>query len=203
MIVAIARQFGAGANRVARLVADALGYELIHDQLPEVLAVRMETTPDEVRVTEGRPLSFGERLLRSLQAGTPEVVGPSLQSVDEDVVREVERLVREYAGGGNCVMVGHGSAHILRGRSDVLTVLVHGSAQWRAQRVADWWKVSIDVARREVERVDRARRSHVLEYYGVDPRDIGLYDLIVDTEALGFEAAAAAVLATARAKSCG
>ncbi|TAM78310.1 cytidylate kinase-like family protein [bacterium] len=200
MVVAFARQFGSGSNRVAVAVARELGYELIDDQLPEAVAVRLETSPEDVRGREDRAQSFGERLLRSLQAGTPEV-NAALRSADDEVIREIERLVREYADHGNCVIIGHGSTQILRGRSDVLTVLAHAPLEWRARRVADWWNVSYDVARAEVERVDRARAAHMLEHYGQELTDMGTCTIVVDTQALGFDAAAAAIVAAVRAKT--
>ncbi|TAM59884.1 cytidylate kinase-like family protein [bacterium] len=200
MIVAFARQFGSGSKRVAAAVAGELGYELIDDQLPEAVAIRLETSPDEVRGREDRAKTFGERLLRSLQAGTPEVVA-TLRGADEEVLREIERSVREYAERGNCVISGHGSTQILRDRPDVVSVLLHAPAAWRAQRVADWWKVSIAAARREVERIDRARAQHLLEHYGQAPNDYSPYGLVIDTQALGFDAVAAAIVAVVRAKT--
>lgn len=200
MVVAISREFGSGSKQLAAAVARELGYELIDDQLPEAVAIRLETSPEEVRGREDRTRSFGERLLRSLQAGTPEV-GAVLRSAEDEVLAEIERLVREYADHGNCVISGHGSTQILRGRSDVLSVLVRAPLEWRARRVADWWKVSHEVARAEVERVDRARAAHVLERYGQDLGDRGPFAMVVDTQALGFEAAAAAIVAAVRAKT--
>ncbi|HVA37659.1 MAG TPA: cytidylate kinase-like family protein [Candidatus Dormibacteraeota bacterium] len=200
MVVALARQFGSGSNRVAASVARELGYELVADQLPEAVAIRLETSPEEVRGREVSARSFGERLLRSLQAGTPEV-STSMVTADDAVVIEIQRLVREYADRGNCVIVGHGSTAILRGRSDVLTVLVRASLEWRARRIAQWWKVGYEVARAETERVDRAREAYIDECYHVSQSDAGLYHLVVDTEALGFEAASAAIVAAVRAKS--
>ncbi|MDE2571259.1 MAG: cytidylate kinase-like family protein [bacterium] len=200
MIVAIARQFGAGTNRVAAAAAAGLGYELVADQLPETVAIRLDTSPEDIRGSEQAVLSFGERLLRSLQAATPEV-GAALESADDDVVREIQRLVREYAERGNCVIVGHGATAILRGRPDVVSVLVGAPIEWRAQRIADWWKVSPEVARAEIERVDRARLAYVTRHYGADASEPGRYALTVDTQALGFEAAAAAIVAAVQAKS--
>lgn len=200
MIVAISRQFGSGSKQVAAAVARELAYELIDDQLPEAVAIRLETSPEEVRGREDLVSSFGERLLRSLQAGTPEVGAP-LRSAEDEVIAEIERLVREYADRGNCVITGHGSTAILSGRADALTVLIRAPLEWRARRVADWWKVSYEMARAEVERVDRARAAHMLERYGRELNDQGGFALVVDTQALGFEAATAAIVAAVRAKS--
>ncbi len=200
MIVAFARQFGSGSKRVAAAVARELGYALIDDQLPESVAIRLETSPEDVRGREDRTESFGERLLRSLQAGTPEV-NAALRSADDEVICEIERLVREYADRGSCVIIGHGSTQILRERSDVLTVLVRAPLEWRARRVADWWNVSYEVARAEVERVDRARAAHMLEHYNQELIDLDAYAIVVDTQALGFEAASAAIVAAVQAKT--
>jgi cytidylate kinase len=68
----------------------------------------------------------------------------------------------------------------------------------RVQRVARG-KISMEEARRRVQETDRGRGAFHRKFFKVDPDDPSLYDLVIHTRRLSFEAGADLVVAAAHA----
>src|SRR5665213_2488249 len=102
MIVTISMEYGTGAKAIAAAAAAALGYEVIDDQLPVVVAKRLQISERAVEAAEDSRRSFGERMMTGLELATPEVLSAPLpENFDETMLRAVQTAVREYAARGN------------------------------------------------------------------------------------------------------
>ena len=201
MIVTVSNEYGSGALDVARRVAAALGYEYVDEQLPVVVAKRLRVAPEAVVASEEASPTLGQRLLSSLELATPELAAASAaEPLPEALVRAVREAVREYAMRGNVVIVGRGASAILSGWTGVVRVFLHAPRQWRIERLAESTHVSADVARAEVERIDRARAAHMRQWYGVTFGDSANYDLSIDTSALSAQRCADLIVAAVRAR---
>ena len=197
MIVTISREYGALGRAVTRGVAHRLGYRLVDDDLPVVVAARLGTSPEMVENVENRSPGFGERFLRSLSSAVPEAFQPA--SAEDDLsdatLREVERLIREAADGGNVVVVGRMGNAILAPRHDLVRVFLTAPVPWRAAQITESLQVSEPAARAEIARVDAGRRAFARERYNVTWGDPHNYDLIVDVSTFGVDGAVAIVTA--------
>ena len=126
-------------------------------------------TPTDVIAAERVP-GFIERVMRRLGAasavsmdGTSVFADPSpavwtnaIASLDSDSYRPVvERVVLELAEQGEAVIVGHAAQYTLRDHPGVLRVLIHGSAETRAERLAEEQSSDIKRAADLVKQSDR------------------------------------------------
>lgn len=196
MIVTISNLYGSGAVAIAQRVAAALNYELIDSQLPVVVAKRMQITPVQAAAVDETGRSLGARLLSSLELATPEVaVGGFSETFDEEYVREVQEAVREFAAHGNVVILGRGASAILGRRPDVLRVFMHAPRDWRTERVAAEYGLDPKAAAAEVDRIDKARRAHLRDWYNVEMGSPAVVDLAIDTATFGEERSAQLVIA--------
>ncbi len=201
MIVTVSNEYGSGALAVARRVAGALHYEYVDEQLPVVVAKRLQVTPEAVVANEEASPSLGERLLNSLELATPELAAVSAaEPFDEALLRAVRDAVREYAARGNVVIVGRGASAILTGRAGILRVFLHAPRQWRVTHVVASTRVALEVARAEVDRVDRARAAYMRQWYGVTFGDPANYDLCIDTSQLDEPRCSDLIVAAVRAR---
>jgi cytidylate kinase len=194
MIVTISNEYGTGAVAIARDVAERLGYELVDEQLPVVVAKRLQTTPEDVEAAEDTSRSVGERILTGLEVATPEVAAsvPG-ESFDKRLLREVQATVREYAAKGNVVIIGRASFAILGRRSDVLRVFLHAPRDWRVHHVMHGGGVDDRTATHEVDRIDKARRSYLADWYDLKWGAIGNYDLVIDVSSFGHDGSVALI----------
>ena len=197
VIVTISREYGALGHAVTRGLTQQLGYRLVDDDLPVVVAARLGTSPELVEHVENRSSGFGERFLRSL-GGVSEAfqaIAP-VDDLSDATLREVERLIREAADSGNVVVVGRAGNVILAGRCDLVRVFLTAPVPWRAAHIAESLSVSDAAARAEVARVDAGRRAFMRERYDVAWGQRHNYDVVVDVSAFGVDGTVA-ILATA------
>jgi cytidylate kinase len=196
VIVTISNLYGSGAVAVAHRVADALHYELIDSQLPVVVAKRMQITPVQAQAVDETGRSLGARLLSSLELATPEVVVSGFgETFDEEYVREVQEAVREFAARGDVVILGRGASAILGRRPDVLRVFMYAPRDWRVERIASQYGLDRKMAGAEVDRIDKARRAHLRDWYNVEMGSPALVDLAIDTATFGEERSAELIVA--------
>jgi cytidylate kinase len=182
MIVTISNEYGTGAVSIARGAAQALGYELVDEQLPVVVAKRLQTSPEAVEAAEDTQPSVGQRFLAGMELSTPEVATADLgETFDEQCLREVQGAVREYAAHGNVIIVGRGSSAILGRRPDILRVFMHAPREWRIRHVMAGTGADEKSASAEVDRIDAARRAYLLQWYDLRWGAQANYDLAIDT----------------------
>lgn len=201
-VITITRQYASGGSEVARLVAEALGWDVIDNEFVDAVARRAGIPAAEVAQREERAPGLLERLARTLAVASPEMPG-SAESVataerDERTIAQVtERVIAEAAAQGRIVLVGRAAQIVLAQRPDALHVYVVASKPWRVRLAIERLRVDPANADRIVDETERRRDDYVKTYYGRARRDATNYDLVVNTERLGFEAAAAVIVAAA------
>jgi CMP/dCMP kinase len=202
VIVTISNQYGCGAVAVAERVAAQLGYELIDRQLPVVVAKRMQISPAQAQAADETGRSLSARLLSSLELATPEVAITNFApTFDEEYVQQVQEAVREFAGRGNVVIVGRAAGAILGRRHDVLRVFMHAPREWRIDRIVEDYSMDRKSAQAEVDRIDRARRAHLRDWYGVEIGAPEVVDLAIDTATFGREGSAQIIISAVNSQS--
>jgi cytidylate kinase len=201
VIVTISNLYGCGAVAAATRVAAELQYELIDDQLPVVVAKRMQITAVQAQAVDETGRSLGARLLSSLELATPEVAVSGFgQTFDEEYVREVQEAVREFAAHGNVVIVGRAAGAILGRRPDVVRVFMYGPREWRIERLVIERNLEPKAAAAEIDRIDRARKAHLRDWYNVELGSPEVVDLAIDTSSFGVEGSAALIVAAVHAR---
>ena len=201
MIVTISNLYGCGAVAVAQRVAAELEYELIDDQLPVVVAKRMQISPVQAQAVDETGRSLGARLLSSLELATPEVAVSGFgETFDEEYVREVQEAVREFAARGNVVIVGRGAGAILGRRQDVVRVFMYAPRDWRVERIMAERGLEQKAAASEVDRIDRARHAHLRDWYNVEMGSPAIVDLAIDTSTFGTQASGKLVIDAVHAR---
>jgi CMP/dCMP kinase len=201
VIVTISNLYGCGAVAVAERVAAELEYELIDGQLPVVVAKRMQISPSQAQAADETGRSLGARLLSSLELATPEVAVTGFgETFDEEYVREVQEAVREFAARGNVVIIGRGAGAILGRRPDLVRVFMYAPRDWRVERIADELGLELKAAASEVDRIDRARRAHLRDWYNVEIGSPEIVDLAIDTSTFGTQGSAKLVIDAVHAR---
>jgi cytidylate kinase len=195
MIITISREYGAAGRAVTHGLAERLGFRLLDEDLPVVVAARMGTSPEVVEGLEYRPAGFGQRLLRSFSAAMPEAFQPSeeVDDLHEETQREVERLIHEAADAGDVIVVGRLGNVVLADRPNVLRIFLVAPLAWRVEHIMESLGCTEAVARAEIARVDGGRRAYAREQYDFEWGDPHDYDLMIDVARFGVEGAIALI----------
>jgi len=90
------------------------------------------------------------------------------------------QLVQNAASTGQCVIVGRGSQHFLRDRSDTMRIFLYAPRAEKVRRL-----VASGVSRSEVEQlvdtVDNDRAAFVEKYFHIEWPDRPLYHAMLNT----------------------
>ena len=203
MLITISRQYASGGTQVATLVSEQLGWRLVGNALIDAVADRAGIPPEEVQAREDRPPSFVERLARVAGAQLPDLFLPAPpigQAIGEgNLVRVTRSVVCEIAAEGRCVFVGRASAAVLARREDALHARLVAGAEFRRGVAVELMGVPEATADAVVNRRDENRSRYHREYYARDCDDSRHYDLVLNTERLGFDGAADQIVHRARA----
>jgi cytidylate kinase len=201
VIVTISREYGAGGLAIADATARALGYDLLTDDLPKTVAARLGTSAEEVSSRDSAPRSLPERMLGSLEAGSPEAIStdpPLPDAFDESVRREIERTIRERAAAGNLVVLGRVGSAVLAGAPGLVRVFVRAERAWRIDRIVENFGRTPAQAAGDIDRLDAARRRFAKERYKMAWGEARSYDLVIDASCFGIDGATGLIVAAVR-----
>jgi cytidylate kinase len=201
MIITISRQYGAGGSRVAGLVADALGWRVVDNELIDRVASRAGLPPEEVARKEERAPGFVERLTRALARSSPETFAAPDEKVPEPeeatLVRITETVVAEIAAEGRVVLVGRAGPAVLRGSHAALHVKLVAAPEFRLRRIIEEGRTAD--AEQTMRDADTNRARYLKQYYGLDWNDATNYHMVLNTGVLGLEGATDLIVTRAKA----
>jgi cytidylate kinase len=109
----------------------------------------------------------------------------------------IKQVLASFGDEGSVVIVSHAASYALGGR-DVLRVLITASPETRADRISTAQKVDVEAARRLVKEEDAGRADYLKRFYGIEQERPAHFDLVVNTDALTPEKAAALIVAAGR-----
>lgn len=201
-LVTFTRQYASGGSAIAQLVVERLpGWTLIDNEFVEQVAKLAGLPEDEVARREERAPGLLERLARTLAVASPEMFVATgehpipVETEEDEIVKTTERVIEEAASEGRVVLVGRGAQAVLATRPNTLFVYVVASLPFRRKIAVE--RLGVDPARadRAIMETDQHRDEYVKSHYGRNRQDLTQYDLVVNTERLGFEGAANLIVA--------
>src|SRR2546427_1712365 len=202
-VITVTRQYASGGSDVALLVAGRLDWTVIDNEFIDEVARRAGLPVEEVAQREERAPGLLERLARTRAVASPEMfiasaTAPRVEQDEATIVKMTERVIAEAAAHGRIVLVGRGAKAVLPERPDALPFYVVAPKPWRMNLAVERLGVDPASAEQVVDETDRQRDQYVKTYYGRHRHDFVNYDLVVNTERLGLDGAAAVIVAEAR-----
>jgi hypothetical protein len=216
-VICISRALAAGGEIVGHLVSTRLGFRYVDEEILSLAADKAQVDPSMVARVEHRQ-SILDRLmdavaergaveLPSYFEAIPEVglyypraTGVPAPKTREELRTLIREAIVEVASRGNVVIVAHAASYALTGRDGVLRVLVTASEKTRIERFwLDGKLLSESDAAAAVKESDRERHEYLRSFYGVREEQPTDYDLVINTDVLEPEQAAASICAAAGA----
>jgi cytidylate kinase len=207
-VITIGRQFGAGGNTVAQMLAHELHSEILDSRIIDEVAHRLQLPKEEVEAEDEQPGSFLARLLMALgsasteplippeaTAWTPPNAAPTFDT-RKAVLAITQHVIEEAARSGNVVIVGRGGAYILRDFPGALHVFLRAPESIRVKTIMARFNLqSQEEARRRLKQADENWTSYIKQVYGHDRNIPSHYDLVLDTGRLGYDTTVDVILA--------
>jgi cytidylate kinase len=194
-VVTIDREYGSGANVIAKRLADRLGWKLWDQLLTNEIARLARCERSQVANREERmdPLyyRFFKSFLRGSFEGSLNVNRLNLLDADS-IFRLTQRLVNAAADEGNAVIVGRGSAFFLENRPDAFHAFIYAPYEDKVRRLVAGGTEPNEAARL-VDTVDNDRADFIKQYFDKVWPDRHLYHLMINSR-VGDEAVVRAIV---------
>jgi len=179
--ITISREAGAGGSEIAELVGQRLGWNVLDRNLVACVAERFHLSQPMLELLDETGSNWAY-----------DIFGPWLDRriiPREKYVVRLARIVTAAARRGNVVIVGRGGAFLLP-RGQGLAVRIVATEKYRVRRIMEKYAMAATQARHFITTVDRGRREFVTRFFHHDVADPHLYDLVINVDFLGPEAAA-------------
>lgn len=209
-VITIARQFGAGGKTLGRWVAEKLGYELIDEELVEMVAKEANVSTemaDSVAEEAGNEGVLARMMskLGPYRKGYVEVaMEKSPGYLDGNLyISLLHKVIPKVASQDNVVIVGRGAQYVLGDRQDTYHFLMLADMEYRIEFMMKYYNLDRKQAQIVVEKQSK-RRLNLYRYFGrTDFDQPNLYHMVFNMNRVELEEAAQAVcqLVTGKASS--
>jgi len=170
--IAISRDAGANGRKVADLVADSLGWEVLGGELVDQMAEKYGMPRQMLKFLDETSVNWlVERFGQWVEWNTIN---------QEEYVRRLALIVHTAAHHGKVVFIGRGAQFLLP-RHRGLAVRITGPEAFRVENIMNNQKISREQALDYVKNTDQGRRDFVQRYFGADASNANLYDLVVNS----------------------
>lgn len=191
--ITIEREYGSGGTEIAEKTAAACGIRCYGPQILETVALRQNVSVEELRKYEE---SVSNSFLYSLFVMSQSQTGdPDLLSSEAKLYVAESRVIRELAGKGPAIFVGHSACQALQDQSGLLRVFIHGKDSLKKQRITESYGIPAEQADSVCQKFNRRRAN----YYHFCTRqkwnDPANYDVVLDSTTLGIEGCVRALTA--------
>ena len=185
-LITVTTSIGCGAMSVSQKVAEGLKLELYDDEQLQQEAFNMGYSTEDLKGFDEKAPGLFDRLLRR----RPEIYNELMAAVIYEVAHRDEGII-----------IGHGATYFLKDFSCALHLRMHTSAQFRIRRLVDQLKISPDTALNMIKNRDNELKVFLDFLFQIDWNDFSLYDLVINVDKLGIDAAAEMIVNLAQAES--
>ncbi len=183
-VLTVSREFGSGGGRIAKIVAERLGWKLIDRELIEAIACSAHVDPRVVTRFDERMESWVRRMNRRAMRGAALAAGVMPEDehcFDPEVMTEVtRRIVKQAHADGHCVIVGRGAQCILQDKADTFHVFVYAPFRDRVCRLRSRLGSGVNIEER-IHAVDGERADYLQQTFGKAWNNPHLYDLMISS----------------------
>jgi len=189
-VVTLSRQFGAGGHTVAEALIKRLGkgWDLWDRHLIDAVAASAEVRSEMVSAIDEKMHDWVTQTVRNiLGAGGLDALAYK---------RHLVQVLLALAHQGRKVIVGRGSNFVL---PQALNVRLEAALEFRVRATMERLRMGHDEAMALVLRSDRERADFSHGVFDRDVEDRAAYDMVLQTDSLGYAATTEVIVAAVRA----
>jgi CMP/dCMP kinase len=183
-VLTVSREFGSGGGRIAKIIAEQLGWKLLDSALIEAIANTAHVDPNVVSHFDEHVESWLSRMNRQAMRSTAlagGLVPEESTTFDPDTMLKLTRQIIEQAyADGNCVVVGRGAQCILQQEPEAFQVFIYAPLRDRVQRLRSRLGPGVNIEQR-IHAVDAERANYLQQHFGKAWNNPHLYDMMISS----------------------
>jgi cytidylate kinase len=201
--ITISRSLGSQGTEIGFSVARRLGWHFCDRRILRLAAEAMGLTTAGLARQEERPCGFLKQLEGMLGFGSPESPYTPLLEMpvySSEVFAAQGKVMLQVLRHAPSVILGRGGFVALKDRPATLHVSIHADPAWRIQSLVERGKAAnAEAARKAIETSDRERGGFIRSVSGLDWRDPGQFQLVLNPAREGFQGCVDRIVAMAPA----
>jgi cytidylate kinase len=201
LAITISRQSGSGAHVVATKLAEYLGRYTADAEYPWAVFDRnlVEQVLEDHHLPSRLARFMPEDRTSELSEVLDELLGNHPPSII--LVQQTAETVLRLAQRGHVILIGRGSNLITSGMENVFHVRLVGSLDKRIAHIQQTHGLDRKAAIELIHTEDRGRRRYLRKYFDADPDEPKQYHLVINTDRVDYDKAAAMILDAALGSS--
>ncbi len=168
VIITIAREHGSSGKQIGKLVAEKLGIPFYYKEMIALAA---------------HESGLDKEFISDIHKNAPDILYDLYASthVVQLAISAQDKIIRKIADNGSCVIVGRSADYVLKDYENVFRIFIGASKEYRTRRVMEVYGDTLQDAKRNISRSDKARASYYRHISGKRWGDEKNYDLVVDS----------------------
>lgn len=172
VIITISREHGSQGKYIGELVSKRLNIPYYYKEMTALAA--QESGLDKEFISK---LNDSPNVLHDLYLTTSPV---------KYAIEAQDRVIKEIAQNGSCVIVGRAADYVLRDNPNLVRVFIYAPKDYRISKVMEMYNDTKVKAKKNVEKSDKARANYYSIISGKEWGNKENYDLCIDSK-LGTE----------------
>lgn len=167
VIVTISRMHGSRGKYIGEQVAKKLKIPYYYKELTAIAA--QESGLDKEFISK---LNQKTPVLHDLYLTTTPV---------KYAIEAQEKVIKEIASKGSCVIVGRAADYVLRDNKKVIRIFIYAKEDYRINRIMEMYGDSYDEAKKNIKKSDKNRANYYKLISNNTFGDVNNYDLCIDS----------------------
>lgn len=192
MIITIGRQHGSNGHKIARALAEELGYPCYDKEIVDHAAEQSGYSRDVLN-------SYDEKRVSPYIVPTHQYIGihEGFRLNTQAASAQFE-AIRALADKGDGVFVGRCADYVLRKRTDLVRVFIMAEEAFRVNTMMARRDLTAEQAKKLIREVDKDRGSYYRYYTDQSWGKAENYDLCVNSALVGVDGAVQVILSTVK-----
>lgn len=168
VIITIAREHGSGGKQIGRLLAEKLN---IPFYCKEVMLLAAEES------------GLDKEFISNIDDNSPNVL-PSLylsSNVIQQAIIAQDKIIKEIADQGSCVIVGRAADYVLRDYNNVVRIFIYANNEFKTKRIMELYNDTYEEAKKYIKRSNEKRAAYYNNISGLSWGNKDNYDLLIDS----------------------
>ena len=168
VIVTIARQHGSQGKYIGELVAKQLNIPYYYKEMTLIAA---------------QESGLDKEFISNLHLNSPTVLNDLYLSTSpvQYAIQAQDRVIKEIANQGSCVIVGRAADYVLRDNKDLVRIFIYAPKDYRVSNIMKMYNDTKQDAIKNVEKSDKTRSNYYKTISGLEWGKIDNYDLCIDS----------------------
>lgn len=167
VIFTINREYGSGGRYIGTLLGEQLGIKCYDKNLIDLVAQDSNFSLDY--------------LLKNDEIKTSGFQLNNAYNLDDELFISEKKIIEKLAKKGSCIIVGRCADYILRNHKNVIKVFIYTDEESKINRAIKYYNLNKDKAKKEIERINKARGKHYKYYTNTEWHNPLNYDICLNS----------------------